>query len=91
MVSKQQKNVDKAKFIVEKSLSTFTKAIEEVNKANNLLQDAVDSDEKRLEEITKEINRKYKELDVVQSEKIDKIAEIRSNKDLIAKLEQFTK
>jgi len=87
----KQTGRQKARDIVGKALTTFTKAIEEVKKANLLLSEEVTKDEQTLNGITKSIEDKYKQLDAVQSDKFNKEAEIIQNKELIAKLEKFTK
>jgi hypothetical protein len=88
MADKQQL---KAKKIVDKSLQVFSDTINQIEKANDLLEKSIESDEVRMQALTAEINEKYQELDVLQADKLNKIAEIRSNKDLIAKLEKFVK
>jgi uncharacterized protein Yka (UPF0111/DUF47 family) len=88
MADKQQL---KAKNIVDKSLQVFSDTINQIEKANDLLEKSIESDEVRMQALTAEINEKYQELDVIQADKLNKIAEIRSNKDLIAKLEKFVK
>lgn len=87
----KQTGQQKAKVIVSKALNTFTKAIEEVQKANDLLIDEVQNDEQKLKDITSSIEAKYKQLDAVQSDKMNKEAEIIQNKELIGKLEKFTR
>ena len=87
-MNKQQQ---KAKSIVTRAVGTFSNAIKEVAKANELLAVAVSEDEKELQKITQEIADAYKQMDVVQADKIQKEAEIIQNKELIAKLEKFTK
>lgn len=87
----KQTGQQKAKGIVNKALGTFTKAIDEIKKANELLETEVAKDEQEMADVTKSIENKYTRLEYIQSEKINKVAEIRSNKDLIAKLEKFTK
>ncbi len=87
----KQTQKEKAQVIVSKALSTFTKAIDEVKKANVILDAEAKKDEQKLKDITKQIENKYKQMDVVQSDKLNKEAEIIQNKELIAKLEKFTK
>lgn len=91
MVLSVNKNHVKAKKIVSKATSVFSKTIDEVKKANTLLEKAVQKDETDLDEISHEIHVLYDKLDAVQSDKINKKAEINQNKELIAKLERFTK
>lgn len=81
----------KAQKIVAGAVGTFTKAIEEVQKANGLLSSAIDVDAKEMEKISLEIKGLYERLDAVQSNKLNKEAEIIQNKELIAKLEKFVK
>jgi hypothetical protein len=91
MVVLMNKNQVKARKIVGQATSTFTKAVDEVKKANVLLEKALLKDETDLDEISAEIHVLYEKLDAVQSDKIQKKAEIIQNKELIAKLERFTK
>jgi hypothetical protein len=91
MMNLQEKNKEKATKIVAGAINTFTKAIAEVEKANELLVVAVKSDEQELVSISKKVEDLYKKLDGVQAEKLNKKATIIQNKELIAKLEQFTK
>lgn len=87
----KQTQHQKAKGIVSKALGTFTKAIDEIKSANDILSAEASKDDQKLKDITKSIDDKYKQLDVVQSEKLNKESEIIQNKELIAKLEKFTK
>jgi hypothetical protein len=91
MVVLMDKNQVKAKKIVSKATSVFSKTIDEVKKANTLLEKAVQKDETDMDEISHEIHVLYEKLDAKQSDKIQKNAEIIENKELIAKLERFTK
>lgn len=82
---------DKAKKLVAGAVGTFTKAITEVEKANVILAEAIESDVKEMEHISSLINDLYVKLDEVQAGKLNKQAEVIQNKELIAKLEKFTK
>ena len=81
----------KAQKIVNGAVSTFSKAITEVEKANGLLSLAVASDVAEMERLTKLVEYTYARLDEIQANKINKEAEIIRNKELIIKLEKFTK
>ena len=81
----------KAQKIVQGAVGTFATAIVEVQKANELLAVAVTADETSLEQITAQIASLYERMDVVQADKINKNAEIIQNKELIARLEKFTR
>lgn len=91
MAKKQMKQQQKARNLVHNAVGTFTSAISAVNHANVILGEAVDADVAEMEVITKQIADSYKRMDVVQADKINKQAEIIQNKELIAKLERFTK
>lgn len=86
LVKKEQK----ANTIVANAIGTFTQAITEVEKANVILAETVDLHNTELERLTKQIEDASKQMEIIQDEKINKIATIRCNKDLIAKLERFT-
>jgi hypothetical protein len=84
------KNQLKAKKIVNNAVGTFSIAITEVQKANNLLSDAVKADEKMLVTIEDTIKNLYKQIDIIQSDKIEKESEINNNIELMKKLAEFT-
>jgi len=87
----QTKQQTKAQKIVNKALDTFSKAITEIEKANTLLDEAVKEDIKQLEALSVGIEHAKNTIKLVNAEKLNKEAEIIQNKELIAKLERFTK
>lgn len=88
---KPVKNQLKAQKIVSGAVGTFAKAIADVTKANDLLVKDVIAKDEELIRITAQIEDAYKQLDIVQAEKLNTQSTIIQNKELIGKLEQFTK
>lgn len=90
MTKQLLKQEQQANKIVSNAVGTFSQAITEVEKANVLLTKSVVIRNAEMERLTKQIEDAYKLLDIEQAEKLNALARINANKDLIAKLEQFT-
>lgn len=77
--------------LVVNALGSFTKSINKVEKANTLLTKEVGALDAEAERITAEIYLKKNRLEEIRVSKLDALAEMESNKDLVARLQTFTK
>lgn len=86
METKQIKQADKT---IEKALSSFTDAVNQINKAIQLKDASIEVDKSEMFRIEDEIGKLELRLDDLQAGIIKKQGDINSHKELAKKLENF--
>lgn len=81
----------KAEKMVEKALSYFTGAKEEVEKANNHLRKGVEKDTENVKQLQAELDEARRKIIETEINREDKLVAIEENEGLISELDKFTR